>query len=753
MGKLLKVVFTLVIVLVVLVVAAIILIPLVVDPNDYKDEIAAQVKQTTGRDLQIGGKIGLSVFPWLGLELNALKLSNAPGFGETPFAAVEHAQVRAKLLPLLSKRLEVDTVRIEGLDLYLARAEDGRTNWDDLVGETGTAKEGPATTKHSATADAGAGQALGALAVGGVQIERAQVLWDDRASGQRYQVHDIALKTGALSPGQPVDLELSFALESAQPPLQARMELAGTAQTDAKLQQIRMEPLTVRVRELSAEGITGEADLRADLRADLGAQRYLAKGLELVANLKGQALPGEALRTELSADLATDLAAGTFEVQGLEVKSGDLRLSGGLQGSQIETSPRVDGELALAEFNLRQWLSAMGLAVPETADANALSRFSAKLALRSGDDRISTENLVVRLDDSLLQGTVSILEPATPKIRFDLQLDRIDLDRYLPAAADQPAATQAQAAPAAVASPAAPVPLLPVDTLRSLDLQGVCKIGALTVQRLRMQGIELAVQAKDGKVTLDDRVQGFYQGSLNGSLRLNVAGESPQLSTQQKLAKIQAGPLLRDLTGKDTLTGTGEFNLDVTASGQTPEQLTKSLKGTLDFGFLDGAVKGFNLAQMIREAKARYSGKPIPSSDEPNQTDFSELTASGVIAKGVLTNNDLLAKSPYLRITGKGTVDLVTEGLDYTVTPVIVSTEKGQGGAGLEELKGIPVPVQVTGSFSNPSYQIDWKTVVVETQKGRAGEEIDKRLDKALGDKVDEKTKTQLKDVFKGFLR
>ena len=117
MGRLFKILLSLIVFVVLLVVAAVTIVPLVVDPNDYKAEIAAQVQKATGRDLQIGGDIGLSVFPWLGLELNELQLSNAPTFGEEPFAAVQHAQVRAKLFPLLSKQFEVDKVRIIGLTL------------------------------------------------------------------------------------------------------------------------------------------------------------------------------------------------------------------------------------------------------------------------------------------------------------------------------------------------------------------------------------------------------------------------------------------------------------------------------------------------------------------------------------------------------------------------------------------------------------------------------------------------------------
>jgi len=93
--------------LVVLVIAVGIVISLVIDPNDYKDEIVQAVKTRTGRDLTIGGDIKLSLFPWLGVELKALELSNAPGFGAQPFARVQAVGVKARLLPLLRKKLEV----------------------------------------------------------------------------------------------------------------------------------------------------------------------------------------------------------------------------------------------------------------------------------------------------------------------------------------------------------------------------------------------------------------------------------------------------------------------------------------------------------------------------------------------------------------------------------------------------------------------------------------------------------------------
>ncbi len=86
---------------------ALVVIPLVVDPNDYKDQIQNVVKTHTGRDLNLTGDIKLSLFPWIGVELGKTSLDNAAGFGSKPFAAIESVDIRVKLLPLLESKIEV----------------------------------------------------------------------------------------------------------------------------------------------------------------------------------------------------------------------------------------------------------------------------------------------------------------------------------------------------------------------------------------------------------------------------------------------------------------------------------------------------------------------------------------------------------------------------------------------------------------------------------------------------------------------
>ena len=109
-----------------------------VDWNDFKETIQNQVKKQTGRDLQIAGDLSPSFFPWAGISVGEIILANADGYGDAPFARIGAADVKVELLPLLKRQVNVRTVELTGLQLDLQRAEDGQTNWDDLLAGTAT---------------------------------------------------------------------------------------------------------------------------------------------------------------------------------------------------------------------------------------------------------------------------------------------------------------------------------------------------------------------------------------------------------------------------------------------------------------------------------------------------------------------------------------------------------------------------------------------------------------------------------------
>jgi AsmA protein len=204
-------------------------------------------KAINGRELKVEGDISLSVFPWLGVEMEQVSFANAPGFGQDPFAQVQSAGLKVKVLPLLSREVVVDTVRMDGLRLNLVKNRTGKTNWDDLM-----------TSDTSASQGGSSGAGIAALTVGGIDIRDGEISWRDDKERRRYALHKLRLTSGKIVPGEPVDLRASFDLETGEPPKQIPIELNTRASLDLESQALDIPKLALSVdtMELTAQ-VTG----------------------------------------------------------------------------------------------------------------------------------------------------------------------------------------------------------------------------------------------------------------------------------------------------------------------------------------------------------------------------------------------------------------------------------------------------------------------------------------------------------------
>ncbi|MEJ2456337.1 MAG: AsmA family protein [Candidatus Thiodiazotropha sp.] len=705
MGKLLKVLGWLFGMLVVLIIAAIILVPMFVDLNDHKERIIHEVKKATGRDLTITGELGLSVFPRFALELNGLSLSNAAGFEAAQFAAVKHAQVEVNMIPLLfSQRLEADTLEIDGLTLNLAKSKQGATNWDDMLG----AQKGDKGVQTPASGGDGAEAGLMAFTIGGVTIKDARVVWDDQSTGERYEVANLNLETGEIVPGRSVDISFNTELDSRKPQLKGKLGLTGRLMVDEEHGLILLDDLS------------------------------------LESEVSGEGLPEQGVKGELQANLRYDQANDALDVKDLNLSSGELVVKGWFDGLSLTTDPQLNGQLRVEKFSPREWLKTFDLPVPETADPKVLDALELSADFKAGTDQVEFSKLLLKLDQTVVKGDFELISLAQPAYIFDLNVDSINLDRYLP-----PPSTGSSGAGGGAKNAGGNEELIPVEPLRKLRLDGRLLVDSLIVNQLHAEAVMLKVRSRDGKLTVDQEIGRFYDGLTKGSVNLDVTGKTPKMTINQSLSRILAGPLLMDLMGKDTLLGSGSLNLNLASQGGSVNQIKRTLSGDLDFDFRDGAVKGFNLAKMIRETRAKLSGEAVAITNEPEQTDFSELSGKATIVNGLVNNQQLLAKSPYLRVNGSGKANLVQEDLDYTIRPVIVSTPKGQGGQGLEELVGVPIPVRIHGSWSDPQFSIQLAKILEEQQKAKLKEKLDSKVEEKLQEKVPEDLENKLKDKFK----
>jgi AsmA protein len=696
MTRLVKIIGALFAILAAVVVIAMFVLPLIIDPNDYKEEISAEVARQTGRTLTIEGDMALSVFPWLGLDIGPAQLSNAAGFDDPYMASMETVQVRVKLLPLLKKQLEVDTIRLQGLQLNLARNKDGRTNWADLAGEP--AAEGEKTADAADSGKHGGG--LAGLAIGGIDVVDARLTWDDRTTATRYEINDLAFTTGAIEPERPFDLDLDFRMSAEQPAIEGRFHLKGNVLLAAGLRAVDVTAATV---ELDAAG---------------------------------DGVPGKQVNLLLASDLFVDLDAQTLSLPNLVLETLGLKLNGSVSGTGIlADEPQFSGALSVAQFSPRAVLDKLGLAPVVTRDPDVLAQASASLDWAASPEYFSASRLNLSLDDTRIDGSARVDSFAQPAIRFALRVDGIDLDRYLPPETAEAATGQPAAPGAGGDGNAQPLPL---ETLRSLNLDGKLEVAQLTAFKLRSSNVVIQVKANNGLLRLNPLGASLYAGKYNGDITLDARKDIPRFAIDEQVSGVQAGPLLQDMTGEARVQGTADVMAKLTGSGMNAAAIKESLNGTTSFAFSEGSVKGVNIAALIRKAQAKLKGQPAPP-EQANQTDFSMMQGTATVSNGVVHNDDLLLQSPLLRLSGKGQVSLPAETIDYTLTTKLVGSLEGQGGKSLEELKGVSIPVRVGGTFSKPTYTPDLGAALSEAAKARLEEKVEEqqqKLQEKLGDKL-----------------
>lgn len=288
--------------------------------------------------------------------------------------------------------------------------------------------------------------------------------------------------------------------------------------------------------------------------------------------------------------------------------------------------------------------------------------------------------------------------------------------------------------------------------LKPLNLTGEVRIGALQVHNAKAFKIKVGVHAAGGRLDVAPMQGSLYEGSLNGTARLEA--DANRVAVNAALDGISIGPLLTDLMGKELLDGHGGVKLNVATAGATVGAMRRALGGSASLALRDGAVHGINIAQKLRDVKAALAGgtSQTGAANTADKTDFSELTGSFAIKNGVATNNDLQAKSPLLRLNGAGTIDIGAGALDYTVQASVVGTLAGQGGGDLANLNGVTIPVHLTGPFTAMSYQLDWGSLARQAAKSQATEQLKNLLGGKLQKGNQSSGQNSLGDALKGLL-
>ncbi|MSP53682.1 MAG: AsmA family protein [Gammaproteobacteria bacterium] len=673
MIKPLKIILSIVASLVFLVMILVGAATFLIDPNSFKPEITTAVKNKINRNLVIEGDIKLAFFPVLAITTGKITLSNATGFEHQAFATLEESHISIALLPLLSEKIEVSGIVLQGLVLNLTKNQQGINNWDDLVKPNTSSLVSPATSPQQLTTT---NAALGTFAIGALTLVDAQINWKNTHTGKNTLIKDLNLTTDKVIFDQPVTVDLAFVSVN-----------AGTQMTD-----------------------TVKLTTSFTINKQLNTVALNHSNLQVTAT--GETVPNKSLTAQLTiVDAAASLPSQSFKVTGLQLKTGDLTVDAVLSGNYLNENAVFQGAVSIASFSPAKLMKDFAIKAPVMRDATALNKLAISFDASATKASLNVQNLVINLDDALIKGSTSINNFAAPAITFNLAVDTLDVDRYLPPVekTKKPITSPTIALTAGASS-------IPVETLRKLNANGDLTIATLKVNELNLQDVHFHLAAKDGVVTTAQTIKQFYQGDYAGNLTMDVRNAQPVLAINEKLSHVQIDPLLNDFRGKATITGTLDAAAQLQGRGNTAAELKASLNGYLKFLYKDGAIIGFNLQNIIDKGKSLLKGTE-PVADNNEQTPFFAISGAAAIQNGLMFNNDLLIKTAKVQATGNGTANLVNEQLNYKLT-VNLLKEKATA-TEPDRFHAMPVVVNVGGTFSNPTYNLDVSALLTEKTKER----------------------------------
>lgn len=433
-----------------------------------------------------------------------------------------------------------------------------------------------------------------------------------------------------------------------------------------------------------------------------------------------------------------------LSLSGLNVKVDNSQIKGSLGISQF-AKPLYTFDLDVDQVDLDQYIVAESGAKKEASTSNkpldlsALKALNANGSIRVGNlkygktkasnininlkadgEKLSLNPLSAKVDDSQINANLGISQFSNPAFNFAINIDQLDADRYI---------TKSETIASTKSSADTPIDL---SALKKLNASGEAKIGKLKLANVKTQNVNVGLKANGGIATVSPFSANLYQGSMNGLLKVD-ARATPVITFQQNMKNISIGPLMVDAINNDMLSGTGTVNVDVTTQGASVNALKKALAGSAALNLADGALKGVDIAGSIRDIKSKvnFLKTKDTSADSSKKTDFSELTATFTIKNGVAHNEDLAMKAPVLRLAkgdSRGDIDIANETINYLAKPTIVKSLKGQGGAELDDLSGISIPVKITGTFASPKYGMDFAAIGTALAQS-------KLLDKVGGEK------------------
>ncbi len=720
------------------------------DANDYRPQISEQVRQQTGREFSIED-IKPSVFPWVGMELQQIQLANADGFAEKQMLTIERLDVKVELLPLIRQQIHIDTLRIHGLNMSLEKNRQGKTNWDDIVAKQSADTAAPKTvepaekSKQPAVEKEDEKQSpLAALLVNGIDIRNANIAWTDAMQNQQAALQQFNLTTGEFQLGQLLPVKMNTRVELSQPQSRFDIELNTQLDFNPQTQLLNIPELLLEVIAQGEVIPQGKMDIQLKTRANVDLQKQIAEVPEL-----------------------------TLQALGLTIRANaDI--------SELQSAAKVKAHVELLPFDANKLSQALAIELPPMQNENALKQMAIKFDVQASEKSVTLKPLMLQLDASTINGMLSVSQFDKPAIRYELTLDQINVDDYLPPPVE-PVDVKGDSAAGASAPETTDTAIeLPVDLIRGLNINGQFNAGQLQASGYTLKELNITTTVYKGVASVTPITAQLLEGSIDASVKLDVTKDIPAYSMKLDAAGVKADsvitPVLQDLSGEKevAMSGASDLNINVNSRGQSVKSLMAASNGNLKLNVGEAVLHGVDAEYFVRKAVTGYlqdKNQQVPETwkgvYQPKQTSaLKTARATATITNGVIDNRDLLLESSRFKITGAGQVMLPVEKIDYRL---VVDLNPANAKTAAERLLDVPVPVKVKGNFTAPVIDIErsaWikniggslaaekkkqVTQAIEQKKQQKAEEVNKKVEEKkqeVKSKMEDAVKDKLKGLF-----
>ena len=660
-------------------------VPFFIPKSVYKNQIENAATNALQRDVTLAGDVKISVFPRISASVEQVSVANPDGFATPNMIEAGALRGSVKWMPLLSRRVDVQEIAFVDADVFLQRKADGNTNW-----EFASSKEAsPPPEGTNGSFDAGIESAI---------LKNASLIFQDDQSGETYKLSELDLEASLRGMDQPLSATAS-----------------GRFQEQAFTVDIWLDAPEALTRNLPAQA-------RLDLASDLANIKYdgsvqLGDAPSLNGTFETVVADLAALTQQFELDVPARSALGRLQVAGkasgaldspslteLKLTHDSDLLSASYEGSvSLNGDGTVAGTLSIASDRMRDLLSAAAI---ELAPGDTLQTFAVSGAANGTFKSVMVNNLNLSLDALRGTGQAGIdVSATTPRIIGDLSVPALDLTPFM--GEPDPEKTNQGIQPWSDET-------LELSGLKSVNANLSLEVGSLTIGDVELTDAVMDVDLTDGLLTADLSQFKAFSGLWLGKLTVDARPATPKVGFDMQGQNVAVANLLGTLAGFDSLTGTGQFKVSAQSSGTSIDAIMQAIDGEVSTSLSDGVVKGLNVAALVRSASSLKQAIATGSIQELNfgealsqnaETDFSSFNTVLKVNDGVANVDVMKLLSPILGVDGTGQINLAAQSMDLRLATSVDKSAQGQGS--VVQLNGIPVPIRISGAWTNPKVTPD----------------------------------------------